>query len=48
MKIKRQLWLEVPDDLDEIVLEHPSGEVQEVEVEHAEPLPKGQHREEND
>jgi len=34
MTTRKQLVVEVPDDVDEIVLEHPSGEVQEVEVDY--------------
>jgi hypothetical protein len=35
MTTRKQLVVEVPDDVDDIVLEHPSGEIQEVEVDHA-------------
>lgn len=37
---RKQLVVEVPDDVDDIVLEHPSGEVQEVEVDHGDDGPE--------
>jgi hypothetical protein len=33
--MKRRLIVEVPDDVDEVILEHPSGETDAVYVEHA-------------